>query len=148
MQAYIFIIVAIIAGALLPMQAAMNHKIGQTMGNTLWASFISFVVGAVGVFAYMLISKVPLSLLSNAKNVSPTLWLAGFMGAFYVSSIIVLIPRLGVALAFGLIIAGQMLSSLMLDQIGFLGMPIKEISWLRMLGAGLLVAGVVLIRKF
>jgi transporter family-2 protein len=58
------------------------------------------------------------------------------------------VPRLGVALTFSLIVAGQMLITLVLDHFGFLGVPVKEVSLMRILGVILITGGVVLIRKF
>jgi len=70
------------------------------------------------------------------------------LGAVYVSSVVVLVPKLGVALAFSLIIAGQMIMAIIFDHFGWLGLAIKEISPGKIIGVLLLVAGVVLIRKF
>ena len=70
------------------------------------------------------------------------------MGAFFVSAVATSIPRLGVAMTFSLAIAGQMLITLFLDHFGFLGVPVKEISLVRVLGVTLITIGVILIRKF
>ncbi len=148
MQQLILMLVAIAAGAVLLLQAGMNTKMGYTLGNPMWASFISFVIGAVGVFAYMLATKVPMTLIANARAAPAYLWNAGFLGVFYVSSVILLVPRLGVALTFGLVIAGQMTVSILFDQFGILGLPVRKVSPLRLVGALLLIGGVVLIRKF
>jgi transporter family-2 protein len=148
MQQIIFMLVAVVAGAVLPLQAGMNTRMGHSLGNPMWASFISFVIGAVGVFGYMLATKVPLNLISNARTAPAYLWVAGFLGAFYVSSVILLVPRLGVALTFGLVIAGQMVISVLIDHLGLMGVPVKEASLMRVLGILLLVVGVVIIRKF
>ncbi len=75
-------------------------------------------------------------------------WTGRVLGAFYVASSVLLVPRLGVALTFSLIIAGQMLIILVIDHFGLLGIAIKEISLPRLLGVTLITIGVVLIRKF
>jgi bacterial/archaeal transporter family-2 protein len=148
MQQILLMVLAILAGAVLPIQVGLNTKIGQVMESPILASLISFFTGTVAMLLYVLIARVPLQLVSNAKNVSPVLWLAGFLGAFYVTSTILIAPRLGVALTFGLIVAGQMLVSLLFDQFGWLGLPVKEISLMRILGTLLLIIGVILIRKY
>jgi transporter family-2 protein len=84
----------------------------------------------------------------QAKNAPWYVWFAGLLGAFYISTVIVLIPRLGFALTFGLIVAGQMAISLLFDHYGILHTPIREISLGRIIGALLLIAGVLLIRRF
>jgi transporter family-2 protein len=61
---------------------------------------------------------------------------------------VVLVPKIGVALTFSLIVAGQMLVALVIDHFGFLGVDGKPINLMRVLGATLITAGVILIRKF
>ena len=61
---------------------------------------------------------------------------------------LVLIPRLGVAMTFALVTAGQMIFTLVIDHYGLLGVPVREISLMRIGGIVLITAGVVLIRKF
>lgn len=144
----LFILLAIVAGAALPMQAALNAKMGSLVNSPVMSGFISFFVGTVGLFVYMLIARVPLTNFLQAREAKPHLWLAGILGAFYVTSVIVLVPRLGVALTFGLVISGQMLLSVMFDHFGLLGLPVHQVSPLRIAGIILVIAGVVLIRKF
>jgi bacterial/archaeal transporter family-2 protein len=97
---------------------------------------------------YILANKIPFSAVLAARHAPPVLWMSGLLGAFFVTTTILIAPRLGIALTFGLVIAGQMLVSLIFDQFGLLGMPVKELSVMRLIGAALLVAGVILIRKY
>jgi transporter family-2 protein len=60
----------------------------------------------------------------------------------------VLAPRLGVATTIALVVAGQMLAAVALDHYGLLGVPVRPVNAWRGLGAALLVAGVVLLRRF
>ena len=61
---------------------------------------------------------------------------------------VTLVPRLGVAMTFSLIIAGQMLVTLVIDHFGLLGVPETKVSLARVAGILLITAGVVLIRRF
>ena len=74
--------------------------------------------------------------------------IGGFLGAFFVTAAVMLVPRLGVAMTFSLIIAGQMIVTLIIDHFGLLGVPMKEVSLARIFGIALIAGGVVLIRKF
>jgi transporter family-2 protein len=76
------------------------------------------------------------------------LFTGGLIGAFYVAAITFIIPTLGTALTFALIIAGQLLAAMVIDHYGWLGMSVQEISAGRIIGAVLLIAGVILIRKY
>lgn len=145
---YFFIILAIVAGMMMPTQAAINNKLANSVESPILSAFISFVVGTLALFVYILATGVPLGNMLNAKNAPPIAWIGGILGAFFVASAVVLVPRIGVALTFSLIIAGQMLITLVIDHFGFLGVPEKSINLMRVVGVTLITIGVVLIRKF
>jgi transporter family-2 protein len=80
-------------------------------------------------------------------TLSPLLLLGGgLLGALFVTSSIVLTPRIGVAAVVALGIAGQVIASLMLDRFGFLGMAVRELSLGRLAGALMVVAGALMVR--
>ena len=139
---------ALAAGAMMPTQAAINNKLAGYVQSPVSAAFISFLIGTVGLFVYMLATGTPISSLVNLKEAPPIAWLGGLLGAFFVTSAVILAPRIGVAMTFSLIVAGQMLVTLVLDHFGFLGLPVKEISLARVGGILLITAGVVIIRRF
>lgn len=145
---YIFIFVALLVGTFLPLQVGVNTKLGEAVGSPLISALISFSVGTVALLSYILITGIPLAIAANAKNASPIAWTGGLLGAFYVASSIILLDKLGAAMTITLIIAGQMLMSLIMDHYGLLGMEVKPISLGRVAGVVLLIAGVILIRKF
>jgi len=145
---YFFIILAIVAGMAMPTQAAINNKLAISVGSPITAAFISFFVGTIALFLYILATGIPLGNVLDAKNASAIAWTGGILGAFFVASTVTLVPRLGVALTFSLVIAGQMLITLVIDHFGILDVPVKEISIPRILGVTLITIGVILIRKF
>ena len=142
-----FVILAIIAGAVLPVQAGLNVQLGKSVHQPIFAAFASFLVGTLGLLIYLYMLKFDFSTIAQTKSVSPVVWIAGILGAFYVAAVIILAPRLGVALTFVLVVAGQMAVSLILDHYGLLGLPVKQINWQRLLGVAFLIAGVLLIRR-
>ena len=145
---YFYVLLALVAGAMMPTQAAINNKLASYVESPVSAAFISFFVGTVALFVYLLITGTPLSSLYLAKDAPPTAWLGGLLGAFFVTAAVTLVPRLHIAMTFSLLIAGQMLVTLVLDHFGFLGVPVKEISVGRVGGVLLIIGGVVLIRRF
>ena len=145
---YFFIILAILAGMAMPTQAVINSKLADSTGNPILAAFISFAVGTVALFLYILLTGIPLSDLATAKNAPPVAWIGGFLGAFFVSVMATIVPRTGVALTFSMAVAGQMLITLLIDHFGWLGVAEKPINLMRVLGAVLITGGVVLIRRF
>ena len=148
MQQALLLVLAVLAGIILPIQAALNTKMGDAVKDPMYATFISFIVGMIGLLAYLLVVRTDFSQISNMKQEHWTVWTGGLLGAFYVASLIVLAPRLGLALTFGLTVAGQMAMSLIMDHYGWLGLPVQVINWQKVLGIALIVGGVLLIRKF
>ncbi len=145
---YFFIVLAILAGIMMPTQAAVNNKLAQPLESPILAAFVSFAVGTVALFLYILATGVPLGNLFSAKNAPYIAWTGGLMGAFFVAATVTLVPRIGVALTFSLIMAGQMLITLVIDHFGFLGVPVKEVNAPRLFGVTLITIGVILIRRF
>ncbi len=145
---YFFIFLALLAGMAMPTQATVNSKLAGYAGSPITAAFISFLVGTVALFVYMLLTGVPLSSLAQAKDAPLIAWIGGFLGAFFVAVMATVVPRIGVALAFSLAISGQMLVTLLIDHFGWLGVPEKPINLMRVVGASLITVGVILIRKY
>ena len=146
---YLYLLLALVAGAVMPTQAATNNKMAVFLNDSpILASFVSFFVGTIALFIYLVASGTSLGNLALAKNATPVAWVGGILGAFFVTATVTLVPRLGVALTFSLIIAGQMIVTLVIDHFGLLGVPVKEISAARIGGILLITLGVILIRKF
>jgi len=145
---YLWVLLALAAGAMMPTQAAINNKLAAAVDSPVVAAFISFLVGTVALLIYVVASGTPLGSIAAAKDAPPIAWIGGLLGAFFVAAAVTLVPRLGVAMTFSLIIAGQMLVTLVIDHFGLLGVPVKEVSLVRVGGILLITAGVVLIRKF
>lgn len=141
-------LVALAAGAMMPTQAATNNKMATVLDSPILAAFLSFVIGTLALLVFALVSGNSLSVLTAAKDAPPVAWIGGVLGAFFVTAAVMLVPRLGVAMTFSLIIAGQMLVTLVIDHFGLLGVPVKEVSLARVGGIVLITAGVALIRKF
>ncbi len=145
---YFYLLIALLAGAMMPTQAATNNKMAVFVDSPVLAAFISFLVGTVALFAYILISGIPLGNLAAAKDAAAIAWIGGLLGAFFVAATVTLVPKLGVAMSFSLIVAGQMIVTILIDHFGLLGVEIKPISFSRIAGILLITAGVVLIRRF
>ncbi|HVQ55139.1 MAG TPA: DMT family transporter [Pyrinomonadaceae bacterium] len=147
-NSYLYILIALLAGAMMPTQAATNNKMAVVVESPILAALLSFLVGTIALFAYALLTGESISNLGLAKNAPPIAWVGGLLGAFFVAAAVTLVPRLGVAMTFSLIIAGQMIVTLIIDHFGLLGVPVKEISFARIAGILLITSGVILIRRF
>jgi transporter family-2 protein len=145
---YVYFLLAIAAGAMMPTQGAVNYKLAIHLQNPLLAAIISFAIGLIALIAFAVFSGVPLHQLGQVKHAPPISWIGGLLGAFFVTAVILTVPKLGVALTFSLLVLGQMIATLPIDHYGFAGVMVRAINWQRITGVLLIIAGVILIRKF
>lgn len=142
-----FLLLALAAGVLLPVQAGLNAQLRSALGSPVAAALVSFLVGTAGLAAVALLLRTPLPLGRAWAATTPWQWGGGLIGAVYVLAAIVLAPRLGAATLIAAVVAGQMMTSLVLDQYGLVGFPVHSLNPVRVLGAALVIVGVVLIQR-
>jgi len=147
MNKLMWVIMAFISGAFLPIQAGLNTKLGKAGESPVHASTISFVVGTVALLLYILFTQQSVSW-EGIKSAPGYVWIGGVLGAFYVTVIILAYPQLGPGLTFGLVVAGQLIISALLEHFNVLVAQQQSISPMRVLGIVLVVVGVVIVRKF
>ncbi|HEX8948426.1 MAG TPA: DMT family transporter [Dissulfurispiraceae bacterium] len=134
--------IMLIAGAAVAAQPSINGRLAQKVG-VLESSFISFAVGALVLLVVVLTTG-----RGNLRAVSEAAWwelLGGFLGAFFVSMTIVAVPRIGTASTMAAVITAQLITGLILDSTGIFGLRTFSLDMKRMLGAGLLIAGALLV---
>jgi bacterial/archaeal transporter family-2 protein len=142
-----WILLTLLGGAVLPIQAGLNAKLGKAAESPMHATTISFIVGLIGLILYIIITKQTFSL-AGIKGAPAYAWLGGLFGAFYVTVVILSFKELGPALTFGLIVSGQMICSVLLEHFKILVAQPNPISMYRLIGVAFVVVGVIIIRKF
>ncbi|WP_144379143.1 DMT family transporter [Mesorhizobium amorphae] len=146
-----WIALALIAGAVLPVQGAVNALLRHDLGGA------PFAVGAISFFvATLAMAAVMLVVLALRKTPSPNIggvqtmpwwgWLGGVAGATYVTTVFTAIPVIGAAAAVGFTVAGQQIASVFVDRYGWFRLPQRPVSGLRLAGVVLLLAGVAVIK--
>jgi transporter family-2 protein len=83
--------------------------------------------------------------LPGATQIPWWVWSGGFLGAFYVSTSIILTPRLGASPTIGFIIGGQMIASIVLDHFGLLNLPTSPATLPKIGGALLVIIRAVIV---
>jgi transporter family-2 protein len=73
-------------------------------------------------------------------------WVGGIIATLYILAVVYLVPKLGVGSAAVLIIAGQLVTALVLDHLGAFGTAQDPITWIKAAGAGLVLAGAALVK--
>jgi transporter family-2 protein len=141
---YLMILLAFSIGVILPLQAAINNALKADIADsTLLAAFVSFGVGTLTLLLFSVATRQPL--LSSLPHLTWWKLVGGAIGAIFVFSTIYLAPRIGFAAMASLIITGQIVASLLMDRVGFLGVPVRDISIVKLSGAALLIAGMILV---
>jgi bacterial/archaeal transporter family-2 protein len=144
MQGLLYLL-AFAAGVVLTVQVGANSTLRGAVGKPVMAALISFVVGSAALLAFLLLTGTPWPDRAHLSAAPAWAWLGGLLGAFYVVSTIIVGPRLGAAALLALIVLGQLLTSLLVDNFGWLGFPEQPLTPLRVLGALMLFGGVLLI---
>jgi transporter family-2 protein len=140
-------LLAIAAGVSFVMQQAVNAELRTTLSSAAWAGFVSYLGGTVCMLAIALAMREALPLNGVVLRGNWWAWTGGFFGAIYIAISILLVPRLGTATFVALLVAGQMLASLVFDYYGLFGVPQHSVDSSRVAGALLLIGGVILIRR-
>lgn len=140
-------LLALVAGASFVTQSALNAQLRTVLQSPVRASFVSYLGGTVAMVVVALAMRESWAYARDFAPNSWWLWTGGFFGAIYVLISIILLPRIGAATLFAAIVTGQMLASLAFDQFGWFGLTLRPIDVTRVLGAVLLVGGVILIGR-
>ncbi|MBC3464327.1 DMT family transporter [Pseudomonas sp. RW10S2] len=146
LSAILPLLVALLAGAAVPFQAGSNAALGRLLGHPLWAAGVSLLVSLMMLVPALLLMRAPMPQLQNLAQAPWWAWLGGVAGVIYITAALVLTPRLGAAGFIVCVIAGQVLSSLLIDQFGLMGLPEKPVNLPRLLGVVMIVGGMLVVQ--
>lgn len=140
------LLLAVIAGAVVPFQSAINANLGRGLGHPLWATLASLLVSILVLLPVILALRLPLPSLGFITKAPLWMWTGGAFGVCFISLALVLLPKLGASGFIALAMAGQILASLLLDHFGLFGLVERQMTAPRLLGVLMLIGGVVLIQ--
>jgi transporter family-2 protein len=143
---FVFILLAIVIGSLMPLQAGLNAELTRFMKHPFLGAFISLSVGAV-VVGIIVLFKGGFGELKRLGDVPPHLFIGGLLGAIFVGSSLFFIPRMGATAMIASFITGQLLCSLVMDHYGLMGLTPNPVALSRLVGVFLLFAGLFLVIK-
>ena len=145
MTNYLFVIgVAMLGGVAVVVQAQFNGMMDRGMG-TLESVFITYGLGGVVVGLLMLAFRG-----GNLRAFVTLPWyvvLAGLCGLVIIGSISYTVPRLGLVMAFTVIVATQFVLGALFDHWGVLGVEIRPLTLQKLSGIIVLLVGVWLIMR-
>jgi transporter family-2 protein len=132
-----------VVGGLIALQAPINAGLGKATG-TFAAALVSFGIGTIALAAIVVLSG-KAGGIPEAANVNWYYLLGGLLGAAYVFSALTLVDEIGAGGVAAATVTGQLTTSVLLDRAGAFGLDETALTWERMAGVGLLLAGTYLV---
>jgi len=144
----LLLLIPLLVGMGVVVQSGANTQLSAILGNPFLAALISFLTGVTCLVLLNIAMGSDPSLI-NTDNIARTqwwMWLGGVLGAFFITSVIFIAPVIGPTKLFGVIIASQLIFSVIVDHYGWLGFNAQPVNIKKILGVLLLIGGAVLIQ--
>ncbi|GAB3161428.1 DMT family transporter [Microbispora hainanensis] len=145
-----WILLGIVAGAVLPVQGAVNAALRKDVHEPVTTAMISFIVATIAIAVVLLVllatRRTPRPQLGGLRTMPWWGWLGGACAAAYVTATFTLIPTIGAATTVALTVTGQQVASAVIDNYGFLRLPRRPLTAPRLSGLALLIVGSVLVQ--
>ena len=138
---------ALLSGAALAVQVGVNNGLRSRMGHPVSAASFSFATGTLALLAFALAIRPAWPKGSSLSGAPWWIWLGGVLGACYMMLTINYSNRLGAAGWLGVVVTGQMLTSVVLDHYGLIGFAEHPVSLGRVVGVALLLTGAALVLR-
>ena len=142
----LWILLAAAAGGCIAVQAAANASLRGHLADVRYAAFFSICGTIITAVAVMLVLRPPFPSASAFRSAPWWNWIGGPLGAIIVISGAFLTPKLGSAAFIAAVVGGQVICSLLLDHFGWMDLARQELTAGRVLGAVLVVSGVLAVR--
>jgi len=141
-----FYLLTLFLGVVLTVHLAMNGMVGAVLANPRVGNALFWCIGAVTAVIIGFTGWRP-GALSGLSQVNPLLLTAGGMGACLVFAIAWAIPQVGAGPFFVLLLTGQVISAMVLSHFGWLGSPVQPVTMTQLVGAALMIGGIVLTNR-
>lgn len=140
------IIIGILAGIGLPIQTSINTELKKKVGSPYNASLVSFVVALIFLICLLLVTgqgvHIPFEQLLQEPD---WIWAGGLCGVIFLTGNILLLTKIGSIQTVILPVLGQILMGLIVDSLGLFCAIQSKLTPLRVAGALLVVAGVLIV---
>ncbi|WDE98668.1 DMT family transporter [Lentisphaera profundi] len=132
-------------GSLIALQGSVNSALGKFLEHPLHAAIFSFGLGLVALLIASLCLKTGLPTTAKIFSAPKVILIGGLLGAVFVTSVILCVPKVGVANVVMAALCGQIVLSLILDHFGVFGAAARPIDLKRLAGALFVIIGVILV---
>ena len=130
-------------GIILTVHLSMNGKVGLALENPRVANAVFWCIGAAWALIIGLTGWQP-GALNGLRQINPVLLTAGVLGSSLVFAIAWMVPKVGASFFFISLMTGQILGGMILSHFGWLGSPVQPVTARNVIGALVMIGGVVL----
>ena len=138
---------ALVAGVSVVIQQVLNANLRSELNSAVWSGFMSYLLGVLCMVGLAIMLREPIPSAGVVARIPWWAWSGGLFGAIFIALSILVAHQLGAATLIALLVTGQMTASIIIDHFGWLGLTQKPVDLARLIGVGLLIGGVVLIRR-
>jgi bacterial/archaeal transporter family-2 protein len=139
---------AIAAGIANPVQTGASAQLRKSVNNPIFAAAYVYFGGLLIVLLIQLIVRQGWPGANKFTSVPWWAWSAGLLSVAATMSGIMLAQKLGSGVFTGISVTAAIVTSMALDHFGWIGFKQHPASWPRMLGGGLMIAGLWLMSRF
>jgi transporter family-2 protein len=142
----VLLLFPVAAGIAAAFQPGVNARFASFSTSRLHAGLLNFAVGLLAMTVVCAAARTPAP---STQKLSQAPWWAfvgGVLGAFFVTTAVYLVPKLGGVHYLVALILGQLVAYCVIDHYGLMGLATHAFTWGRALGLALIVAGVVCVR--
>lgn len=143
----LFYLLPIMAGVAMTIQSGINSQLRVATNHPLLSALLSFLGGTIILIILVLFSKQALPPTSALGDISWYKYTGGLLGAFVVFVVLLSVKEVGASNMFVLIVAGQLITALLMDHYAVLGMKMNPVSVQKIAGILLVVAGAYLVNR-
>lgn len=137
------LLLSMVLGVVLTVHLAMNGMVGAALNNARVGNALFWCIGAAMALLIGLTGWQS-GALNGLSTVNPLLLTAGAFGASLVFGIAWLIPQVGAGPFTFALLGGQIISAIVVSHYGWLGSPRQPITAMNLVGAAVLLVGIIL----
>lgn len=146
MRSLIFLL-PLIAGVAMSVQSGVNGQLRTALQQPLLAAFFSFLSGTLTLVLLLLLTRTPLPAADQLAQVSWYKYTGGALGVIVVTFVILSVHQVGASNMFVLIVTGQLITAVLMDQFGLLGLQASPVNSQKLMGIGLVILGAYLVTR-
>ena len=141
-------LIAIASGAANPLQAGANAELNKQLDSPLWAGIFVYASGLLGLLLAQLLLRHAFPTNDRLVNVKAWAWLGGLISIASTLAGLTLAQKLGSGVFTGLTVTASIITSVLLDHLGWVGFRQHTASPARLAGCALMIAGMWIVAKF